>query len=75
MLIVVIMLLSDFLSMAGIRRNRFAERIGVAPSYITALCNGSVWPGLDVMRRIVKETSGAVGPNDFLNQKPEREAS
>jgi len=69
------MLLQDFLSEQGIRRKRFAERIGVTPPYITALCKGEAWPSRDVMRRIVAETGGAVGPQDFLDQDTDGEAA
>ena len=62
------MLLDDYLITEGISRKRFAEQIGVVPSYITALCNGVSSPGPDVMRRIVEETNGAVTPQDFLDQ-------
>ena len=62
------MLLDDYLIKEGISRRRFAERIGVVPSYITALCNGVSSPGPDVMRRIADETTGVVTLRDFLVQ-------
>lgn len=62
------MLLDDYLIKEGISRRRFAERIGVVPSCITALCNGTSWPGREIMHRIVEETAGAVTPQDFLDQ-------
>ena len=55
----------------GIQRNRFAEKIGVVPTYVTALCNGKSWPRREIMRRIVQATDGAVGPWNFLNHDTE----
>ena len=59
------MRLDDYPIEAGIPRERFAERSGVVPGYITALGNGMSWPRRDVMRRIVEETDEAVTPQDF----------
>ena len=50
----------------GVTRTAFAQKIDVTPSYITALCNGSVWPGRDVASRIAEATEGAVSANDFV---------
>jgi len=58
--------LTSWLVEQKIKRTDFAARIDVSPSYVTALCNGSVWPGREVMERINLETAGAVTPNDFL---------
>lgn len=65
------MKLDDYLAENGIPRARFAEQIGVGPSYVSALCNGKSWLRREVMRRIVEATGGAVGPWDFLNQDTE----
>lgn len=51
------------------RRNVFAERIGVTPTMITAYCEDRMWPGKERMEAIVRETSGAVTANDFINME------
>ena len=60
------MLLSEWLAREKILRKDFAERIDVSPSLITALCDGSVWPGRDVVRRIVAATGGEVTADSFI---------
>ncbi len=69
------MFLERWLAENAIRRNKFAASVGVVPSYVTALCNGEIWPSRAVMRRIVAATDGAVGPQDFLDQDREGEAA
>lgn len=49
------------------RRRDFAIRIGVTPSMITAYCEDRMWPGRERMEAIVRETSGAVTANDFID--------
>jgi 3,4-dihydroxy 2-butanone 4-phosphate synthase/GTP cyclohydrolase II len=63
------MQLSDWLEKHRVKRKDFAARIQMSPSYITAICNGTVWPGRDVAVRILTETGGAVKPNDFLKTR------
>ena len=48
------------------RRDEFAARIGVTPQMISAYCSDRMWPGKERMEAIVRETEGAVTPNDFL---------
>ena len=60
------MKLSDWLKENGVLRKDFAARIDVSPSYITAMCDGSVWPGRGVLESVVEATDGKVQPNDFL---------
>lgn len=60
------MKLAAFLSLSGITRSQFAERIGVTGATITGYCSGSIWPKREVMERIVAETNGAVTADDFL---------
>ena len=45
----------------------FANRIGSSVTLITAYVDGSVWPGRDKMKAIVRETDGQVTANDFLH--------
>lgn len=51
------------------RRSKFAADIDVTPTMITAYCNDQTWPGREKMEAIVRETKGAVTPNDFINVK------
>lgn len=60
------MRLEAWLADSGLSKSAFAERIGCAPSKITALLNGSEWLGRDLARRIAEATGGAVTANDFL---------
>lgn len=60
----------------GTKRSKkdFAEKIGKAPSTVTAYLNGS-WPGQDAMEAIVRETGGEVTPNDFMQAELRPEAA
>lgn len=49
------------------RKDEFASRIGVTPQMISAYCADAIWPSKKRMESIVKETDGAVTPNDFVN--------
>lgn len=49
------------------RRSAFAAAIGVTPTMITAYCEDRMWPGRERMEAIVRETSGAVTANDFID--------
>ena len=61
------MRLNDWLTREGIRRTKFADRIGVSPATITALCNDAApWMSRATAEAIVRETGGEVGPGDFL---------
>lgn len=48
------------------RRDEFARKIGVTPQMISAYCAETL-PGKTIIREIVRETGGAVTPNDFLD--------
>ena len=61
------MKLAEWITTHQVKRTDFAARIGVSPSYITALCQGHCWPSRDVVARIMEATSGAVQPNDFFD--------
>ncbi len=60
------MKLADWLDRERMKRKDFAEKIGVNPSYVTAICAGQLWPGHDIAARIKDATGGEVMPNDFL---------
>lgn len=61
------MRLADWLSRNGMSRVAFARRIGVTPGAVTQLCNSEhAWLSRDTAELIVRETRGAVTPNDFL---------
>ncbi len=65
------MKLADWLSAKNMTRTAFAMRIGVSPSLITLLCNGTSWPGRRVAEAIFRETEGAVTAHDFLTELPD----
>lgn len=60
------MRLPDYLKAKRIRRNAFAEKIGVSDGRITQLCADDGWPSRKLAERIAKVTDGAVTPNDFV---------
>ncbi len=67
------MKLAEWIIQQRLTRKKFAERARISPSLVTALCDGTVWPGRDVAARIKKLTDGAVTPDDFLqHQAPRR---
>jgi len=47
-------------------RSHFARRIGVTPAMVTQYAAHRMWPSKPVMRKIVRETKGAVTADDFL---------
>ncbi len=51
------------------RRRDFAARIGVTPTMVTEYVEGRAWAGRDRFEAIVKETNGAVTPNDHLSEE------
>jgi 3,4-dihydroxy 2-butanone 4-phosphate synthase/GTP cyclohydrolase II len=62
------MKLADWLRRQNIRRGDFARRIGVTPGAVTQLCNQEkAWVSRDTAEAIVRETAGAVTPNDLLD--------
>ena len=61
------MRLSDWLIRRNVKRADFARRIGVSPGAITQICRDEgAWVSRETAELIVKETRGAVTPNDFL---------
>lgn len=68
------MKLSDWLNLpnddgARKRRRDFAAKIGVHPTMVTEYAEGRAWPGKDRWQGIVRETRGAVTPNDHLSDE------
>lgn len=51
------------------RRSAFAAAIGVTPTMVTQYCDNAMWPGRERMEAIVRETSGAVTANDFIDMQ------
>lgn len=49
------------------RKREFAARIGVTPTMVTEYAEGRMWPGREKIERIVRETGGDVGADDFLS--------
>ncbi|MBS7792188.1 helix-turn-helix transcriptional regulator [Roseococcus sp. SDR] len=60
------MTLSDYLKQNGITRFAFAARVGVHASTIGRLCRGETAPEASLLAAIVRETQGAVLPNDLF---------
>jgi 3,4-dihydroxy 2-butanone 4-phosphate synthase/GTP cyclohydrolase II len=60
--------LAEWLSEQKITRTAFAVRIGVSPSFITLLCNGTSYPGRRVAKAIFRETHGTVTSQDFFTE-------
>ncbi|WP_430470050.1 hypothetical protein [Thalassospira lucentensis] len=59
------MKLSEWLKATKTKKSVFADRIGVSPSTVTRLCDGSLMPNVETAHRVWAETGGAVTPNDF----------
>lgn len=60
------MKLPDYLKVRNIRRNAFAELVGLSAGRVTQLCADDAWPTRKVAERIAEVTDGAVTPNDFV---------
>jgi transcriptional regulator with XRE-family HTH domain len=69
------MKLADYLAQNQIRRSDFAVRIGKSQSYVTMICQGSIWPSREAVARIQDATDGAVMANDFVALEPELPAA
>ena len=59
------MKLSDYLKITNTTPSQFANRIGTAVPTVRRYLNGTRKPKLDILRRIYKETNGAVSSVDF----------
>ena len=61
------MKLEDWLRTKGVRRADFARSIGVSPGAVSQFCNQEgAWISRETAAMILRETKGAVTPNDFL---------
>ena len=61
------MKLEDWLKNKGMKRADFARSIGVSPGAVTQFCNQQgAWISRETATMILRETKGAVTPNDFL---------
>ncbi|MET4734779.1 hypothetical protein ABIE64_003518 [Thalassospira sp. MBR-102] len=60
-----LMKLSEWLKATKTKKIEFAARIGVSPSMVTRLCDGSQMPNVETAHRVWAATGGAVTPNDF----------
>jgi DNA-binding transcriptional regulator YdaS (Cro superfamily) len=62
------MKLSKWLTKSGLRRNFFADRIGISASHLAGICDSRV-PSLRVIEAIERETKGEVTAQDFYRGK------
>jgi 3,4-dihydroxy 2-butanone 4-phosphate synthase/GTP cyclohydrolase II len=61
------MKLGEWLKRHDVSRSDFARRIGLSKASVTQICNGqNAWISRETAEQIVRETKGAVTPNDFL---------
>ena len=61
------MKLGEWLKRHEVSRSDFARRIGLSKASITQICNGqNAWVSRETAEQILRETKGAVTPNDFL---------
>ena len=60
------MKLRDYLDMRAITQAEFAGRIGISNAEISRILAGLRHPNPNTMRAIMRETDGAVTPNDFF---------
>lgn len=60
------MKLSDYLAKNGVSQHEFAAAIGVTPKAVDHWVNGLRTPRKEQMLLIVRNTLGAVTPNDFF---------
>jgi 3,4-dihydroxy 2-butanone 4-phosphate synthase / GTP cyclohydrolase II len=64
--------LSQWLTRNKVKRVDFAARIGLSPGAVTQLCNNTApWLARETAEIILRETRGAVTPNDFLGLVPQ----
>ena len=70
------MKLGEWLRRHDVSRTEFARRVGLSKASITQICNGpEAWVSRDTAAQILRETGGAVTPNDFLAAARDRTAS
>lgn len=72
--------LSTYLKQHDLTESEFAERIGSTQQTVNRICRGTI-PRRETLKRIVEETAGAVGWEDFnplmrpIDADPTREAA
>jgi 3,4-dihydroxy 2-butanone 4-phosphate synthase/GTP cyclohydrolase II len=70
------MRLADWLRSNRISRTDFARRIGLSNAAVTQLCNHqAAWMSRETAATIMRETGGAVTPNDFLDAAARKDAA
>jgi DNA-binding transcriptional regulator YdaS (Cro superfamily) len=57
--------LAEWIEFTGVRRTTFAKKVGISPSHLNLLCNGSTLPSIPVALGIEEETNGAVTLKDW----------
>ncbi|ACK49815.1 3,4-dihydroxy-2-butanone 4-phosphate synthase [Methylocella silvestris BL2] len=61
------MKLGDWLKQQNVSKAEFARRTGLSKGAISQFCNsGEAWVSRETAQQILRETQGAVTPNDFL---------
>ena len=67
------MKLDDWLKRNSISRADFARRTGLSKGSISQICNqDTAWVSRETAQLILRETGGAVTPNDFLEIRRSR---
>jgi len=62
------MKLGEWLKLNNVSRSDFARRTGLSKGSISQICNqDDAWVSRETARQILRETGGAVTPNDFLS--------
>ncbi len=70
------MKLGAWLQQNNISRTDFARRVGLSKGAISQICNqDGAWVSRETALHILRETSGAVTPNDFLSCDASKEIS
>lgn len=63
------MTLTDYLAANGISYDAFGARLSVTGEAVRLWATGARYPSRKNMHAIVRETGGAVTPNDFLGPR------
>lgn len=61
------MKLADYIAQEGITNAEFARRSGLSEGTISLLCKDESWLKRETAERVLRASSGAVTPNDFLD--------
>ncbi len=60
--------LRDFIKQKGITGSKFAKNVGVTGAHLSSVMNFNANPSDRLVRRIVLETDGQVGPDDLIQE-------